>query len=129
MRLTVHHSHDVLPLWQESLSKLLQANKLTIEEAHTLGEWHVATFNDRVVGLAISKGSELRYFAVRDLTRRRGIGRYLLADTIRWLIEEGQQQVNMNISSVTEAEQAGLQAFLRQAGFHAANDNTWTLSL
>ena len=75
MRLTVHHSHDVLPLWQESLSKLLQANKLTIEEAHTLGEWHVATFTDRVVGLAISNGNELRYFAVRDLTRRRGIGR------------------------------------------------------
>jgi len=74
-------------------------------------------------------GSELRYFAVRDLTRRRGIGRYLLADTIRWLIAEGQQQVNMNISAVTETEQAGLQAFLRQAGFHAANDNAWTLSL
>jgi GNAT superfamily N-acetyltransferase len=129
MRLTVHHSHDVLPLWQESLSKLLQANKLTIEEAHTLGEWHVATFNDRVVGLAISKGSELRYFAVRDLTRRRGIGRYLLADTIRWLIAEGQQQVTTNISSVTETEQAGLQAFLRQAGFHAVDDNAWTLSL
>jgi GNAT superfamily N-acetyltransferase len=129
MRLTVHHAHEVLPLWQESLSKLLQANQLTIEEAHTLGDWHLATFNDRVVGLAISNGSELRYFAVRDLTRRRGIGRYLLADTLRWLIAEGQQQVDINISSAIKTEQDGLQAFLRQAGFHAMNDSAWTLSL
>jgi GNAT superfamily N-acetyltransferase len=128
MRLTVHHSHDVLPLWQESLSKLLQANKLTIEEAHTLGEWHLATFNDRAVGLAISNGCELRYFAVRDITRRRGIGRYLLADTIRWLIAEGNAQVAIDISSTAEIEQEGLQAFLRQAGFQA-QDTHWVLTL
>lgn len=128
MRLTVHHSHEVLPLWQESLNKLLQANQLTIEAAQTLGDWHLATFNDRVVGLAISEGDNLRYFAVRDLTRRRGIGRYLLADTIRWLIEQGQQQVIMDLGKVDAREQAGLQAFLRQAGFHADN-NQWKLSL
>ena len=128
MRLTVHHSHDVLPLWQESLSKLLQTNQLTIDTARTLGDWHLATFNDRVVGLAISQGADLRYFAVRDLTRRRGIGRYLVADTLRWLIEQGKQQITMDLSKIDEQELAGLQAFLRQAGFHAEG-NQWTLSL
>ena len=128
MRLTVHHSHEVLPLWQESLNKLLQANQLTIETAQTLGDWHLATFNDRVVGLAISEGDNLRYFAVRDLTRRRGIGRYLLADTIRWLIEQGQQQITMDLGNVDAQELAGLQAFLRQAGFYAEG-NQWKLSL
>ena len=128
MRLTVHHSHDVLPLWQESLSKLLQTNQLTIDTARTLGDWHLATFNDRVVGLAISQGADLRYFAVRDLTRRRGIGRYLLADTLRWLIEQGKQQITMDLSKIDEQELAGLQAFLRQADFHAEG-NQWTLSL
>jgi GNAT superfamily N-acetyltransferase len=128
MRLTVHHSHDVLPIWQESLNKLLQSHKLTISDAHALGEWHLATFNDRAVGLAITQGSALRYFAVRDLTRRRGIGRYLLADTLHWLITEGQSQVKINVSSVDEIEQAGLQAFLRQAGFQA-KDADWTLTL
>ncbi len=128
MRLTVHHSHEVLPLWQESLSKLLQTNQLTIDTARTLGDWHLATFNDRVVGLAISQGDDLRYFAVRDLTRRRGIGRYLLADTIRWLIEQGKQQVTMDLSKIDAQELVGLQTFLRQAGFHAEG-NQWILSL
>ncbi len=127
MRLTVHHSHDVLPLWQESLSKLLQANQLTSEQAQTLGDWHLATFNDRVVGLAITQGNQLSYFAVRDLTRRRGIGRYLLADTIRWMIEQKQQKVSIDLSKVDAAEQDGLQAFLRQAGFHA-DGNVWQLN-
>ncbi len=126
MRLTVHHSHDILPIWQDSLSKLLQANHLTVEKAQTLGDWHLATFNDRVVGLAITQGETLCYFAVRDLTRRRGIGRYLLADTIRWLIKQQQQQVSIDLSNVDAAEQDGLQAFLRQAGFHA-NGSSWQL--
>ena len=128
MRLTVHHSHEVLPLWQDSLGKLLATHQLTIDAAHALGDWHLATFNDRVVGLAISEGDNLRYFAVRDLTRRRGIGRYLLADTIRWLIEQGQQQITMDLGNVDAQELAGLQAFLRQAGFYAEG-NQWKLGL
>ncbi len=127
MRLTVHHSHDVLPLWQESLGKLLQANQLTIEQALALGDWHLATFNDRVVGLAITQGNQLCYFAVRDLTRRRGIGRYLLADTIRWLIAQQQQNVIINLNKADATEQGGLEAFLRQAGFHA-DGHMWQLS-
>lgn len=128
MRLTVHHSHEVLPLWQDSLSKLLQAHQLTIDTAHALGDWHLATFNDRVVGLAISQNDQLCFFAVRDLTRRRGIGRYLLADTLRKLIEQGQPRISIDLSQVAEHESAGLQAFLRQAGFYA-DGSQWYLDL
>ena len=40
------------------------------------GQWHLATFNNRVVGLAVTRDEELVYLAVRDITRRRGVGSY-----------------------------------------------------
>ena len=88
MRLTVHHSQNILPIWQNSIDKLLDRHLLTEADAKALGNWHIATFNDRIVGLSITQGNQLRYFSVRDITRRRGIGRYLLAETIRTLIAE-----------------------------------------
>ena len=74
MRLTVHHSSELSPYWLDSLNKLLAADNLNHEQLLHAGHWHVATFNDRIVGLAVTRDEELVYFAVRDVTRRRGIG-------------------------------------------------------
>ncbi len=128
MRLTVHHSQSVLPIWQNSLEKLLATHQITIQDAQALGDWHLASFNERVVGLAITKDNKITYFSVRDITRRRGIGRYLMAETIRSLIEQQVTEIVIETSAVKADEFDGLNAFLTQAGFHY--DHTcWALSL
>ena len=55
MRLTVHHSAELLPYWLDSLNKLLASDGLNRDKLLNAGHWHVATFNDRVVGLADSQ--------------------------------------------------------------------------
>lgn len=117
MRLTVHHSTDLLPHWLDSLNKLLEADSLNREKLLHAGHWHVATFNDRVVGLAVTRDEELLYLAVRDVTRRRGIGQYLLAETLAWMRSEGCSQVMLSTHAARPEEHAGLAAFLRHNGF------------
>lgn len=128
MRLTVHHSQHVLPIWQNSLDKLLARHQLTEADAKALGNWHIATFNDRIVGLSITKENQIRYFSVRDITRRRGIGRYLLAETIRSLIAEQHHLIELDRNAVASDELESLDAFLLQAGF-AKQENKWSLTL
>ena len=96
MRLTVHHSAELLPYWLDSLNKLLASDGLNRDKLLNAGHWHVATFNDRVVGLAVTKDEELIYFAVRDATRRRGVGQYLLTET---LLIRGKSRTIRRISS------------------------------
>jgi len=128
MRLTVHHSQNILPIWQNSLDKLLARHQLTEADAKALGNWHIATFNDRIVGLSITQGNQLRYFSVRDITRRRGIGRYLLAETIRMLIAEQYDFIELDRNTVASDELESLDAFLLQAGF-SRQENKWVLTL
>ena len=73
MRLTVHHSAELLPYWLDSLNKLLATDGLNRDKLLNAGHWHVATFNDRIVGLAVTKDEELIYFAVRDGPQKRQI--------------------------------------------------------
>lgn len=128
MRLTIHHSHEILPIWQNSLEKLLATHQLTVQDALAMGDWHLATFNDRVVGLSITHAQNIVYFSVRDLTRRRGIGRYLMAETIKYFIGQNINQIEVNGSAVQPEELEGLSAFLSQAGFQMLNKQ-WVLTL
>ncbi len=128
MRLTVHHSQNILPIWQNSLDKLLDRHLLTEADAKALGNWHIATFNDRIVGLSITQGNQLRYFSVRDITRRRGIGRYLLAETIRTLIAEQYNLIELDRNTVASEELESLDAFLLQAGF-TRQENKWVRTI
>ena len=117
MRLTVHHSIDLLPHWQDSLQKLLAADNLHRDQLLHVGHWHVATFNDRVVGLAITRDEEILYFAVRDVTRRRGIGQYLLSETLTWMHQAGCSQAMLSTHAARAEEHAALAAFLLHNGF------------
>ena len=96
MRLTVHHSAELLPYWLDSLNKLLATDGLNRDKLLNAGHWHVATFNDRIVGLAVTKDEELIYFAVRDATRRRGVGQYLLTETLNWMRSQGCSQAMLS---------------------------------
>lgn len=117
MRLTVHHSADILPYWLDSLNKLLAPDNLDREKLLHAGQWHLATFNERVVGIAITQGDEIRYFAVRDATRRRGIGQYLLQETLHWMRNQGCRQALISTHAARPQEQPALSAFLLHFGF------------
>ena len=117
MRLTVHHSADILPYWLDSLNKLLAIDHLNRDKLLHAGQWHIATFNDRIVGLAISQGEEIIYLAVRDVTRRRGVGKYLLDETLAWMHHQGCSQAMISTHAARPEEQAGLGAFLLHHGF------------
>lgn len=116
MRLTIHHDSQILPQWQDSLSKLLAADGLTAERLPS-GHRHLAIFNDRVVGLAVSQGEQLVYLAVRDLTRRRGVGHYLLAETLTWQQQHGIPCARLSLAGLADEPQASLSAFLAAEGF------------
>lgn len=117
MRLTIHHSSQLAADWQASLAKLIAPDQWELARLQALGQWHLATFNNRVVGLAVTRDGELVYLAVRDITRRRGVGRYLLSQTLDWLRAQGISQARLDLAGVRVEEQPGLTAFLLQAGF------------
>lgn len=128
MRLTVHHSSELSPYWLDSLNKLLTADNLNHEQLLHAGHWHVATFNDRIVGLAVTRDEELVYFAVRDVTRRRGIGQYLLSETLSWMQGQGCAQAMLSTHAARPEEHAALNAFLLHNGF-SRNGNRYLLTL
>ncbi len=117
MRLTVHHSADILPHWLDSLNKLLAADHLNRDKLLHAGQWHIATFNDRIVGLAITSDEEILYLAVRDVTRRRGVGKYLLSETLAWMQGKGCSQAMISTHAARPEEQAALSAFLLHHAF------------
>ena len=77
----------------------------------------MATFNDRIVGLAVTKDEELIYFAVRDATRRRGVGQYLLTETLNWMRAQGCSQAMLSTHAARPEEHHALAAFLLHDGF------------
>lgn len=128
MRLTVHHSHEIAPQWLQSLETLLAASHLTVDQALLLGDWHLATFNERVVGIAITRHEQLCFIAVRDITRRRGVGCYLLQQTLGWQQNHHLHQSWMDSASVPAEARDGLDAFLTKQGF-TRQDGHWQYPL
>jgi len=121
MRLTIYHDPQILPQWQDSLSKLLAADGLTRARLPS-GHHHLAIFNDRVVGLAVSQGEQLIYLSVRDLTRRRGVGHYLLGETLAWQRQQGETCAWLSQCGLTHAALASLAPFLLAEGFQRQAD-------
>lgn len=128
MRLTVHHSHDIAPQWLQSLETLLAASHLTVDQALLLGDWHLATFNERVVGMAITRYDQLCFVAVRDITRRRGVGCYLIQQTLDWQRNHHVPQSWIDTVSVPDGERSGLENFLAAQGF-TLQDGHWQYPL
>lgn len=115
MRLTVFHNHTPDALWEKSLGKLIAP--LAYSELKKMGDVHTAVFNDGVVGISVSKNDSIVYLKVRDITRRRGVGKYLIEETCAFIIESGFSTVSFDIKSVPVNEQDGLIYFLGMQGF------------
>ena len=115
MRLTIHHSADILPYWLDSLNKLLAPDNLDREKLLHAGQWHIATFNDRIVGLAITSDEEILYLAVRDVTRRRGVGQYLVEEVLR----DNPEISSWRIADADVEDRGVMAAFMQALGFNA----------
>lgn len=113
MRLTIHNLSQIPELHQPHINLILQGRELP-EQA----QFYLATFNDRAVALAWRDQSALEFIAVRDITRRRGIGQELLAHIKRDAKAQGLAQLTCNSTQAPAAQQAELVAFLQAQGFN-----------
>jgi hypothetical protein len=121
MRLTVFHNPTVKNLWTNSLNKLI--TPLNYSQIETKGNVHIAVFNDGIVGISVSNKNFITYLNVRDITRRRGVGKYLLEETIKFIFND-YQTVYIDTSIFPSEEQDGLIYFLEMEGFTLENKAT-----
>ncbi|MBP2168696.1 GNAT superfamily N-acetyltransferase [Erwinia toletana] len=107
---------DLGKVWPE---KEIAALEGTLDEQHRL---YAARFNDRLLGALMLEigGTQGRIYAlqVREVTRRRGVGHYLLQETVAqnpavsewWIAQDGSEQP------------AVIAAFMQAAGFRQQAD-------
>ncbi len=76
MRLTIFNITDIdISKYQKSIDRILNGYSIPKESSR---KTYVAIFNGSVLGIASAKGSVIDYFNVLEITRRRGVGSYLL---------------------------------------------------
>ncbi|WP_312951649.1 aspartate 1-decarboxylase autocleavage activator PanM [Superficieibacter sp.] len=110
---------DLGKIWPE-----YSASSLSVDETHRI---YAARFNERLLGavrvtLSGAEGA-LDSLRVRDVTRRRGVGRYLLEEVIRhnpnvrawWMTDIGVE------------DREAMAAFMQALGFQALKDG-WELT-
>ncbi|WMC10373.1 acetyl-CoA sensor PanZ family protein [Oceanimonas pelagia] len=112
MRLTVHHLTE-LPERHRAHAELILQDHLLPEGQPFL----LATFNDRAVALAWRQGEHIGFFAVRDLTRRRGVGSELLRRLKEDAVAAGLTRLELDLARAPAGEAAGLAAFFTARGF------------
>ena len=82
---------------------------------------YATMFNERHIGAVKVKiddvTAHLSQLTVRDLTRRRGVGKNLLTQIEKLLRVEGIQHIEYNLQEVDEKEYLATQAFLSNSGY------------
>ncbi|OIN04773.1 acetyl-CoA sensor PanZ family protein [Oceanisphaera psychrotolerans] len=113
MRLTIHCLDQVPALHRHHADIILQGRPLP-EQAI----FYLATFNDKAVALAWRQQERLEFIAVRDITRRRGIGRELLRQIMLEASAAGLSRLDCNPAQAPAEQRAGLADFLTSQGFN-----------
>ena len=113
MRLTIHRLSHIPELQQAYVNLILQGAALPAE-----AQFYLATFNDKAVALAWREQTAMAFIAVRDITRRRGIGQELCRQIKLDAKAESLSQLHCHTDQAATAEQAGLVAFLQAQGFN-----------
>ena len=106
---------DYLPaasLTEKAISETLQETGTRVY-ATMFNERHIGAVKVNISG---SKAT-LSQLTIRDLTRRRGVGKNLLVQIEKSLIQEGMKQVEYNLQEVAEKEYLSTQAFLADSGY------------
>ncbi|MBB1202077.1 aspartate 1-decarboxylase autocleavage activator PanM [Enterobacteriaceae bacterium 89] len=119
IRLTALSEQDIIDLgkiWPE-----YSASSLQIDEEHRI---YAARFNERLLGAVrvTVKGTQgaLDSLRIREITRRRGVGQYLLEETLR----ENPAVKSWWMSDVGVEDRAVMTAFMQALGF-ADLGNGW----
>lgn len=121
MKLTIIRLQQLSEQDRQDLSKVwpqqdIAALESELDEQHRV---YAARFNDRLLGavrLEISgMQGKLSQLQVREVTRRRGVGQYLLEQTLAQNASIGHWWVAKDGSD----EPAVIAAFMQAAGFHA----------
>jgi len=103
---------DEQQLSQSSIEELINIpNKL----------FFVTLFNARHLGavqVSIQDNSaQLSLLCVRDITRRRGVGKNLIREVEKQLKNKGVETIKLPLSEVLEAEQEGMKLFMLACGY------------
>lgn len=107
---------DLSKIWPE-----YSASSLSVDETHRI---YAARFNERLLGavrvtLSGTQGA-LDSLRVRDITRRRGVGQYLIEEVIR----ENPDVSSWWMADVGVADRSVMTAFMQASGF-TAQENGW----
>ena len=107
---------DLGKIWPE-----YSASSLSVDETHRI---YAARFNERLIGavrvtLSGTQGA-LDSLRVRDITRRRGVGQYLVEETLR----ENPDVSSWWMADVGVEDRGVMAAFMQALGF-TAQQNGW----
>lgn len=101
----------------QSLTEQAIASELT----QTTSRLYVTMFNERHIGAVKVKldvaQATLSQLAIRDLTRRRGIGKNLLKQIETSLTAEGIKEIKYDLKEVVEEQCLATQAFFSDSGY------------
>lgn len=120
MRLTVHRLTHIPEQYRHHVDLILQGHALPDQAM-----FYLATFNDKAVALAwlqhhkAQQTTQLDFIAVRDITRRRGIGQELLRQIKQDTHANGHPHISCPIQQTPGVQQDDLVAFLTSQGFNA----------
>jgi len=104
----------------------LPAQRLTNEALEALINtpnklFFVTLFNARHLGAVQvnieQEIAQLDLLCIRDVTRRRGVGKNLLLEVEKTLIEKGVSKVQLLLSKIVESEQQGVALFMQACGY------------
>ncbi|MEI6896024.1 MAG: aspartate 1-decarboxylase autocleavage activator PanM [Psychromonas sp.] len=118
---------DLQKLYQGYLSEQELTSKALQKLINTPDKlFFVSLFNARhlsAVQVSITKeGAQLSLLCVRDITRRRGVGKNLLLEVEKNLQTKGIHKVQLLLSEITEDEQPGLILFLQACGYQRSEN-------
>ncbi|WP_108649037.1 acetyl-CoA sensor PanZ family protein [Dongshaea marina] len=119
MRLTIHHLNEI-PTEQQTYVEKMFASPEQASHWLSLGlTIHLAIFNEKGVAIALSDRESIRFLTVRDVTRRRGVGRYLLEQLQVWMRDQGYPKITMDLASLEPQPASELRALLVNQQFEA----------
>ena len=116
--MALERASEGAPHWSEAIYRAIHEDRAPIFEA---GQWprilRVAEVGEELAGFGVASGfgfeAELESVVVATGWRRRGIGRRLCEDLMRWAAEKGATTMHLEVRSSSVAVE-----LYRQLGFH-----------
>lgn len=113
---------DLQKIYENTLpEKSLTTQALSNEIIESASQLFVTMFNERHLGAVKvsidTTKATLSQLCIRDITRRRGIGKNLLKQIEKQLVSNGIQSIQYDLAEVPAHESLSTQAFLSNSGY------------